>query len=138
MYRGRANRGRHLPSEKLKVVCRKVYPCHKRRPSVFVYLPSMSSLWSLVNGRVCGNCWQTALQPCLIITLLMCSQLIVEDYGNVISMRFTGSYYRCYTVLKVPAILKHLFFRLFAKIHFDSLFCRLVCSIVNVALYLRD
>ena len=35
----------------------------------------MSSLWSLVNGRVCGNCWQTALQPCLIISLPVCSRV---------------------------------------------------------------
>ena len=76
VYRGRANRGRHIPSEKLKVVCRKVEtPIHVINadpPYVFVYLPSMSLLWSLVNGRFCGNCWQTALQPCLIIALLMC------------------------------------------------------------------
>ena len=25
--------------------------------------------------RVCGNCWQTALQPCLSIALLMCSRV---------------------------------------------------------------
>ena len=51
VYRGRANRGRHLPSEKLKIVCRKVDPCHKSRPSVSVYLPSMSSLW------ICDHLW---------------------------------------------------------------------------------
>ena len=79
VYRGRAIPGRHLPFEKLKVVYRKVYtPIHVINadpPSVFVYLPSMSPLCSLVNGRVCGNCWQTALQPCLIIALLVCSRV---------------------------------------------------------------
>ena len=48
-------------------------------------------------------------------------QLIVQGYGNVTSMQFTGSYYRCYTVLRVPAILRHLFCRQFGNIHFDSL-----------------
>ena len=37
------------------------------------------------------------------------SDLIVQGYGNVISMQFTGSYYRCYTVVRVPAILRHCF-----------------------------
>ena len=41
--------------------------------------------------------------------------LIVQDYGNVISMQFTGSYYRCYTVLRVPAILSNLFCPTFWK-----------------------
>ena len=36
-------------------------------------------------------------------------RLIVQGYGNVTSMQFTGSYYRCYTVLRVPAILRHCF-----------------------------
>ena len=36
-------------------------------------------------------------------------QLIVQGYGNVTSMQFTGSYNRCCTVLSVPAILRHLF-----------------------------
>ena len=36
-------------------------------------------------------------------------RLIVQGYGNVTSMQFIGSYYRCYTVLRVPAILRHLF-----------------------------
>ena len=35
--------------------------------------------------------------------------LIVQGYGNVTSMQFTGSYYRCYTVLRAPAILRHCF-----------------------------
>ena len=35
--------------------------------------------------------------------------LIVQGYGNVTSMQFTGSYYRCYTVLRAPAILKGAF-----------------------------
>ena len=35
--------------------------------------------------------------------------LIVQGYGNVTSMQFTGSYYRCYTVLRVPAILRQCF-----------------------------
>ena len=55
VYRCRANRGRHLPSEKLKVVCRNGWTprsMSSTRPSVFVYLPSMSSLWSLVNEFV--------------------------------------------------------------------------------------
>ena len=34
-------------------------------------------------------------------------QLIVQGYGNVTSMQFTGSYNRCCTVLSVPAILRH-------------------------------
>ena len=50
-------------------------------------------------------------------------QLIVQYYGNVISIQFTGSYYRCYTVLKVPAILRHLFCPQFGIIRFDSLSC---------------
>ena len=34
-------------------------------------------------------------------------RLIVQGYGNVTSMQFTGSCYRCYAVLRVPAILRH-------------------------------
>ena len=45
-------------------------------------------------------------------------RLIVQGYGHVTSMQFTGSYYRCYTVLGVPAILRHLLCRLqFGNIH---------------------
>ena len=36
-------------------------------------------------------------------------RLIVQGYVNVTSMQFTRSYYRCYTVLRVPAILRHCF-----------------------------
>ena len=36
-------------------------------------------------------------------------RLIVQGYGNVTSMQFTGSYYRCYTVLGATAILRHCF-----------------------------
>ena len=36
-------------------------------------------------------------------------RFIVQGYGNVTSMQFTGSYYRCYTVLRAPAILRHCF-----------------------------
>ena len=36
-------------------------------------------------------------------------RLIVQGYGNVTSMQFIGSYYRCYTVLMVPAILRQCF-----------------------------
>ena len=62
-------------------------------------------------------------------------RLIVQGYGNVTSMQFTGSYYRCYTVLRVPAILRHFFCRpLENNIHFDSLSCLLVYSVVNVNL----
>ena len=53
-------------------------------------------------------------------------RLTVQYYGNVTSMQFTGSYYRCCTVLRVPAILRHLFCRQFGNIHFDSLSCLLV------------
>ena len=62
----------------------------------------------------------------------MFEQLIVQDYGNVISMQFTGSYYRCYTVLRVPAILRHLFCRQFGNVHFDSLTSWLVYIVVSV------
>ena len=79
VYRGRVNRGRHLPSEKLKVVCCKVYtPIHfinADPPYLCMFLQCLHSLGSLVNGRVCENCWQTALQSCLIIALLMCSRV---------------------------------------------------------------
>ena len=37
-------------------------------------------------------------------------RLIVQGYGNVTSMQFTGSYYRCYIyILRAPAILRHCF-----------------------------
>ncbi len=36
-------------------------------------------------------------------------RLTVQYYGNVTSMQFTGSYYRCYTILRAPAILRHCF-----------------------------
>ena len=56
-------------------------------------------------------------------------QLIVQGYGNVTSMQFTGSYNRCCTVLRVPAILRHLFCRQFGNIHFDSVLLTCVqCS----------
>ena len=35
--------------------------------------------------------------------------LIVQGYGNFSSMQFTGSYCRCYTILRAPAILRHCF-----------------------------
>ena len=38
-------------------------------------------------------------------------QLIVQDYGNVTSVQFAGSYYHCYTVLRVLAILRHFFWK---------------------------
>ena len=63
-------------------------------------------------------------------------RLIFQGYGNVTSMQFTVSYYRCYTVLRVPAILRYLFCRQFGNIHFDSLSCWLVYSVVTV--HLRD
>ena len=43
----------------------------------------------------------------------------------VTSMQFTGSYYRCYTVLRAPAILRQCFvdsLEIFI-LHIDSLFC---------------
>ena len=46
-----------------------------------------------------------------------------EEEQFITSMQFTGSYYRCYTVLTVPAILRHLFCRQFGNTHFDSLAC---------------
>ena len=56
-------------------------------------------------------------------------QLIVQCYGNVTSMQFTGSYNRCCTVLRVPAILRHLFCRQFGNIHVDSVLLTCVlCS----------
>ena len=61
--------------------------------------------------------------PIIWSSLNVYKHLIVQDYGNVISMQFTGSYYRCYTVLRVPAILSHLFCRHFGNIHFYSLSC---------------
>ena len=50
-------------------------------------------------------------------------QLIVQDYGNVTSMQFTGSYYRYYTVPRVHAILRHLFCRQFGKLIFTLTLC---------------
>ena len=56
-------------------------------------------------------------------------QLSVQGYGNVTSMQFTGSYYRCCTVLRVPAILRHLFCRQFGNIHVNSVLITCVqCS----------
>ena len=50
-------------------------------------------------------------------------RLIVQGYGNVTSMQFTGSYYRCYTVLMVMFCLQ------FGNIHFDSVLLTCVqCS----------
>ena len=66
-------------------------------------------------------------------------QLSVQGYGNVTSMQFTGSYYRCCTVLRVPAILRHLFCRHFGNIHVDSVLITCVlgshckCTRLNIA-----
>ena len=48
-------------------------------------------------------------------------RLIVQGYGNVTSMQFTGSYYRCYTVLRVPAILRQCFVDTFGNNLFYTL-----------------
>ena len=57
-------------------------------------------------------------------------RLIVQGYVNVTSMQFTGSYYRCYRVLRAPAILRHCFVdSLDIIIHFDSVLLTCVqCS----------
>ena len=56
-------------------------------------------------------------------------QLSVQGYGNVTSMQFTGSHNRCCTVLRIPAILRHLFCRQFGNIHVDSVLLTCVqCS----------
>ena len=66
-------------------------------------------------------------------------QLSVKCYGNVTSMPFTGSYNRCCTVLRIPAILRHLFCRQFGNIHFDSVLLTCVqcshckCTRLNIA-----
>ena len=72
VYRGRANRGRHLPYEKLKVVCRKGWTPRSMSSTQTLRICVSSFNVSIVITceRVCGNCWQTALQPCLIIALL--------------------------------------------------------------------
>ena len=56
-------------------------------------------------------------------------QLSVQGYGNVTSMQFTGSHNRCCTVLRIPAILRHLLCRQFGNIHVDSVLLTCVqCS----------
>ena len=77
VYRGRANRGRHLPSEKLKVVCRKGWTLRSMSSTqtLHICVSSLNVFIVITCERVCGNCWQTALQPCLIIALLMCSRV---------------------------------------------------------------
>ncbi len=144
IYRGRANRGKQLPSEKWKVVCRKVYPCHKRRPSILcIFLQCLqcdhscewTSLWKLLADctSTMTNYWSAdVFIPITYGPVWMFKQLIVQYYGNVISIQFTASYYRCYTVLSVPAILRHLCCRQFGNIHFDSLSCWLVYRAVTV------
>ena len=69
VYRGRANRGRHLPSEKLIVVCRKGWTPRSMSSTQTLRICVSSFNVSIVITceRVCGNCWQTAVQPCLII-----------------------------------------------------------------------
>ena len=44
-------RGRQLPSEKLKVVCRKVYPCHKRRRAPYLCI--------LLQCLHCDHLWMS-------------------------------------------------------------------------------
>ena len=56
-------------------------------------------------------------------------RFIVQGYGNVTSMQFTGNYYRCYTVLRVPATLRHCFVDSLEIIHGDSVLITCVqCS----------
>ena len=183
VYRGRANRGRHIPSEKLKVVCRNGWTPRSMSStqtlricvsSFIVITCEWTSLWKLLadctstmpdncsadvfTGRhissynmvqfeclstcvQCSHCscitlWHVVMPPIARGQTWLCQplpvstvpntrrnlsnsncrgldeeeeRLIVQGYGNVTSMQFTGSYYRCYTVLRAPAILRHCF-----------------------------
>ena len=92
--------------------------------------------WHVVMPPIaCGKTW--LCQP-LNLSNSNYRGLDEEEEQLITSMQFTGSYYRCYTVLTVPAILRHLFCRQFGNIHFDSLVCWLVYSVVTVGLHLRD
>ena len=77
VYGGRANRGRHLPSEKVKVVCRKGWTPRSMSSAqtLRICVSSFNVFIVITCERVCGSCWQTALQPCLIIALLVCSRV---------------------------------------------------------------
>ncbi len=90
--------------------------------------------WHVVMPPIaCGKTW--LCQP-LNLSNSNYRGLDEEEEQLITSMQFTGSYYRCYTVLTVPAILRHLFCRQFGNTHFDSLACWLVYSVVTV--HLRD
>ena len=69
--RGREG-GREGGREKLKVVCRKGWTPRSMSSTQTLRICVSSFNVSIVITceRVCGNCWQTALQPCLIIALL--------------------------------------------------------------------
>ena len=75
VYRCIANRGKHFPSEKLKVVCRNGWTPRSMSSTqtLHICVSSFNVFIVITCERVCGNGWQTALQPCLIIALLMCS-----------------------------------------------------------------
>ena len=99
-------------------------------------------LWHVVMPPIArGQTWQVSTVPITGRNLSNSNyrlldgeeeQLSVKGYGNGTSMPFTGSYNRCCTVLRIPAILRHLFCRQFGNIHFDSLSCWLVYSVATV------
>ena len=62
VYRGRANRGRHLPSEKLTVVCRKGWTPRSisSTQTLRICVSSFNVFIVITCERVCGNCCQTA------------------------------------------------------------------------------